>query len=141
MEPLGATASLLTLLASAGQSCKFLYALCVDFSEAPKDIQDQAVKLQSFDIVVQQLLKAYERLPSEFGVDIELREQIALFESEVTSMRIRVERRLDASRQGRKRQLRESCKWLLFDRQMTKFLQSADHWSLIMSHAAMAAQM
>lgn len=141
MEPVGATASMLTLLAAAGQSCKFLYTLSVDLSEAPKDIQNQAVKLQSFDLTVQQLLKAYEKLPPEFEVDARLRAEIARFESEVTSMRIKIERKLDASRQSRKHQFRESCKWLLFDRQMTKFLQSADHWSLIMSHAAMTAQM
>jgi hypothetical protein len=90
---------------------------------------------------VQQLIKAYEKLPSEFEVDARLQGEIVRFECEVTSMKVKIERKFEALRQGRKQQLRESCKWLLFDRQMAKFLQSAEHWSLIMSHAAMTAQM
>lgn len=141
MEPVGASASILTLLGATGESCKFIYNLYVDLSDAPKDIQTQTKKFQSFNLTIQQLIVAYEKLPSDFEVDIRLQKEIATFQIEVTSMKIRLERRFDAMRQSRSLRWKECCKWLLFDRQLNKFLNTMDHWYMIMNQAATIAQM
>jgi hypothetical protein len=141
MEPIGLAASILTLLTAAGESCKFLHHVYVDLREAPQGMRTQATKLQCFALSIHQSIDTYKKLPKEFEIDLRLRDEIEQFEREISAMKVKIESRLDASNQGRRQRAKQSCKWLLFDREMNKFLQSVDHWSNIMSQVTAVAQL
>lgn len=141
MEPIGVSASILTLLNAAGESCKFLYNLYIDLEGAPEEIRAQAIKLQCLNLAVHQLVESYKKLPKEFEVDPRVADEVKQFEGQVTSMQRKIQRKSTKVSQGRRQRAWQSCKWLLFDRQMNRFLQSVDHWSIIINQAAIAAQM
>ena len=141
MEPLGLAASILTVLAAAGGSCKYLHNILLDLTEAPHDVQVQAMKLKCLEITVQQLIQAYQKLPQGFQIEPWLHEEFEKFERQVTRMKTKMENRAGLMIESRRKRWRESCKSILFDREMNKFLVSVDHWSLVMAHAASSAQL
>jgi len=141
MEPVGFSASIITLLAAAGGSCKYLHNLLLDFTEAPHDVQVQAMKLKCLEITVQQLIRAYQKSPCGFEAETWLQEEFKHFERQVTTMKAKMEKRAGLMGRGRTKRWKESCRWMLFDREMNKFLLTVDHWSLILTHATSTAQL
>jgi len=141
MEPLGLAASILTVLAAAGGSCKYLHNILLDLTEAPHHVQVQATKLKCLEITVRQLIQAYQKPPQGFQVEPWLREEFEKFERQVTTMKAKMGNRAELMVGTRRKRWRESCKFILLDREMNKFLVSVDHWSLIMAHAASSAQL
>jgi hypothetical protein len=140
-ELIGVLASILTLLAAAGQSCKFFYDKYVGFSDVPEDVQRIATRLYFLHSTIRQLIEAYKKLPKNFIIDTQLQNSVAQFDCEVRSMSLEIEGILKAMSQGKGEQLQERCKRMLYHKQMNKFHHSVDYWSSVMTHAVMAAQL
>lgn len=141
MEPLGATASILTVLGGAGKTCKFLYDVFHDLADAPHDIRSQSEKLERLDWTIHHLVQAYTKLPQDFQLDPHLQRGILEFTDDIALIRAKVERKVASLKRGRGHVAHESCKWLLFDWQMRRFFGSMDHWDKILTRTTLAAQM
>lgn len=141
METIGLAASILALLIAAEKSCVFIHDVYVDLRDAPKDIRTQATKLDCLALMMRQLGETYKKLPKEFEIDIWLLHEIEEFDREIGATKAKVKSRLDRIEQGKKQKLKESYKWLLFDKEMKKFFESVDRWSMIISQAATVVQL
>jgi hypothetical protein len=141
MEIVGGTASILTLLAAAGSACKFIYSVSLDLDEAPRDIKVQDARLRRLDWTIHHLTEIYRKLPQDVQVDAELLKDVQSFKDEITSLKVKIENKISKLDRGRRQAVKESCKWILFDRQLEKFAESLDHWDKILSQMALAAQM
>ena len=140
MEPIGGTASVLTLLAAAGGTCKFLYSTFSDLADAPRNIQACNAKLRRLDMSVQRLLQAYQKLPPDFALDEQLWDEFTRFKKEIDSFKTTIEAKGAKVKKSRRQAVRESCKWLLFDRHLTRFSESLDHWNQFLCQTAQATQ-
>jgi hypothetical protein len=141
MEVVGGTASILTLLGAAGGACKFIYKVSLYLNDSPRDIKVQNARLRRLDMTIHHLIEIYRKLPQAFQVDAELLKDLGSFKDDITSLKTKIESSLSKSNRGRRRAVKESCRWLLFDRQMEQFAESLDHWDKVLSQMGQAAQM
>lgn len=136
MDPVSFSASVLTLLAAAGQTCSFVHNFIIDISGAPSEIIDQTVKLQCLQRTISQLIQAYGALPSDLQLDPDLIYHLLKFNQEIKQVRTRIQNSSVGLERNRTRHLWERCRWLLSDRQLYKFYKSLDQWNMIFSQAA-----
>jgi hypothetical protein len=140
MDPVSATASILTLLGAAGGSCKFLFNFLHDLSDAPHDIQVQNKKLGCLYETLTALSQMYAQLPADFQSHPHLQGKLLEFAQDLGKVRGRIEVKTTALGKGRRHKVQESFKWLFFDRQLKKLFDSLDHWDMVLSQAMMASQ-
>lgn len=142
MDPLSASASVLTLLAAAGSSCGFLHSLVVNISDAPQDIKRQNETLRCLHHTLMHLSQIYASLPEEHRLETPLHEWISNFATEVSSIRSKVDDRAKSLQKGQRiRRFQESLRWIPFDRHLRKFFESLDHWNVVFQQACAALQM
>lgn len=140
MDPLSASASVLTLLGAAGGTCKILYGLIIDFKDAPKEIEWQNKKLQRLLKNITCLLKICDKLPKELELATYF-ECMQEFVQEINMINVDIERRKISLSRGKTARVKEICKWLLHDRHLRRFFDNLEHYNTILSHAISAAQM
>jgi hypothetical protein len=141
MDPISFTASLLTLITAAGQSCKVISEFVLDIHDAPKDIHAQSNKLQCLQQSFRHLFGVFIALPPDLQLDTVLQQNLVSFTQEIDSFTTKVQGmgiRLD---QGRVQHAWERVKWLASDRDLKRFNQSLDHWDRVFAAAATAAQL
>jgi hypothetical protein len=142
MDPVSVSASVVTLLAAAGGSCKFLHAFVLDIADAPQDIRKQNEMLNCLTHTLTRLSQVCSEIPENFRFETPLHEWIARFSTEVSSTRDRIEVRAASLDHGRYiRRIQGSFRWVIFDRQLRKFYGSLEHWNIVFSQACNALQM
>jgi hypothetical protein len=140
MDPVSATASVVTLLSVTSGTIKVVYNLLIAFVDAPHEIMMQIRSLESFCTTINSLRNAYERIPDEFALKVDLGGIEELVE-EAKSLTTKLNTQTVRITSGHIGRARESCKWMLFDRQSRKFFKSLGRWDIILSQALWAAQM
>ena len=142
MEPLSATASVLTLLAAAGSSCGFLHTFVVNIADAPQDIKRQNETLRCLQHTLMHLSQIYSNIPENHRMETPVHDWISNFAPEVSSIRSKVEGRAKSLQKGHRiRRIQESLRWIMFDRHLRKFYESLDHWNAVFQQACAAVQM
>ncbi|KAH8725180.1 ankyrin repeat-containing domain protein [Phaeosphaeriaceae sp. PMI808] len=139
MDPVSTTASIITLLGATGGTIKVLYNTLHAIVGAPREIRMQSKTLESFCLTITSLTQVCETLPDNFPLHVNLC-GIEEFINEAKKMENRLKTkaaRVQCSNIGK---LHESCKWLLFDRQLEKFFNSLEHWNIILSQALWVVQ-
>jgi ankyrin repeat protein len=138
MEPISATASVLTLLGAIGGTLKFVYNTIVDISDAPHEIQMQSKKLRSLYGVITCLVQVYENLPAEHTAGLQI-SGIEDFVHDLGLLKLKLEAKSSKLQNSQAHRIRESCKWLLLDRRMKKFFDSLDEWNIVLTQALWVA--
>jgi hypothetical protein len=141
MDPISLTASLLTLIAAAGQSCKVITEFVLDIHDAPKEIHAQLVKLQCLQRSFCQLLGVFRSLPPDFQLGTDLKRELTSFVQDIDNFKEKVKVKGIRLGQGRVQHAWERVKWLANDRDLKKFNQSLDEWDRIFAASASAAQL
>jgi len=140
MDPISVSASIITLLAAASSCCNFVHKVIINVADAPHDIRIHIKKLECLQGTLTCLVEIHPRLPPGFELAENLRDGIKEFAQDMCSLHMRVQAKIHSMEHGKGRRIRESCTWL-FDRHMRRSLDSLDHWHIILSQAASAAQM
>lgn len=147
MDPISIPASLVTLLAASGSTCRVLHSLILNLKDAPGDIRLQNKKLQCLTGTITCLLQVYNVLSKDAQLKAHLTELephvrgVSDFIQEISSIEAKIQRKKASLSRGRVSHAKESCKWLLFDRQLKKFFDNLEHYNIILSHALWAAQL
>ncbi|RYN49030.1 hypothetical protein AA0114_g6842 [Alternaria tenuissima] len=141
MDPISFTASLLTLITVAGQSCKVISEFVLDIHDAPKDIYAQSIKLQSLQQSFDYLLSVFSALPPDLQLDTVFQQNLVSFTQEIDGFTAKVKEMGIRMGQGRVQHAWERVKWLASDRDLKRFNQSLDHWDRVFAAAAAAAQL
>lgn len=141
MDPLSASASILTILGAAGGSVKFLHQFILDFKDTPTELRSYSSHLECLHCTITCLMQVYDNLPPTFRLDARIAGWAAEFMEETTAVRSILEKKVVSMSEGRGQRVRESLRWMLFDRKVRKFFASLEHWNMIFSHAAAASQM
>ena len=140
MDPLSASASVLTILGAAGGTCKILYDLIVDFKDAPEDMKWQNRKLQRLQENLICLLKTCDKLPNELQLATHF-DGMLEFVQQINVINVDIERRTTSLSRGKTARVKEIGKWLLQDRHLKRFFDNLEHYNTILSHAISAAQL
>lgn len=141
MDPISFTASLLTLITAAGQSCKVISEFVLDIHDAPKDIYAQSIKLQCLQQSFHHLLSVFAALPPDLQLDTVLQQNVISFTQEIDRFTAKVQGMGIRMDQGRVQHAWERVRWLASDRDLKRFNQSLDHWDRVFAAAAAAAQL
>lgn len=143
MDPISFTASVLTLLAAAGGSCKFLYNFVLDISDAPSEIYSQNIKLRSLHRTFLSLIQFYESpdLPPELQLDSDLRANLLRFIDAIGVFKTRIQKRGRRLDRNRRHHAWERLIWLSSDRELHKFYSSLDSWDTIFRNTASGTTM
>jgi hypothetical protein len=143
MEPVSFTASVLTLLAAAGGSCKFLYNFVLDVSDAPSEIYSQNSKLSSLHRTFLGLIQIYEspELPPELQLDSDLHKNLLRFIDAIDAFKTKIQRRGRRLDRNRRHHAWERLIWLSSDRELHKFYSSLDNWDIIFRNAVSGTTM
>lgn len=141
MDPISASASMLTILSAAGGSVKFIHSFIISLQDAPSELRAHNAQLDCLHRTIAFLEKVCTELPKDFQLDASLHTHIVNFTREVNLVRAIVEEKNAMMGKGRGYRIRESFRWLLFDRQLKKFFNSLDHWHTIFSQAISASQL
>ena len=94
MDPLSASASVLTVLGAAAGTCKVLYDFIIEFKDAPEEIKWQNRKLRRLEENITCLLKVCDKLPKELQLATHFH-GIQEFVQEVNTINVDIERRKD----------------------------------------------
>ncbi|CAI6340834.1 unnamed protein product [Periconia digitata] len=142
MDPVSASASILTLVGAAGGSCKFLHSFILDIADAPREIRISNQKLcclaRSFDC----LTNVYSKVPSHYRIDSTVVHELELFIQEIfTINKVVKSKAASLIDEGSVKQLWHSFRWLLFDRRLQKFFASLEHWNIVFSQAVAISQL
>jgi hypothetical protein len=140
MDPLSASASVLTVLGAAAGTCKVLYDFIIEFKDAPEEIKWQNRKLRRLEENITCLLEVCDKLPKELQLVTHFH-GIQEFVQEVNTINVDIERRKDLLGRGKTARVKEICKWLLLDRHLRRFFDNLEHYNTILSHAISAAQL
>lgn len=130
-DPISFTASVLTLLAAAGGSCKFLYNFVLDIQDTPVEIQTQTIKLRCLHQTISNVIRVYDGLPQEIQLESHVRSDIVGFIEEIENIKTSVHEKDRKLNLGRMHHWKEKLKWLSYDRQITKFYSSLDQWEKV----------
>jgi len=141
MDPLSVSASIITLLAAAGGSCKFVYNSIFDIADAPAEVQSYRSRLECLERTFSTLLQIYSTLPQDIQVDTVLQNRLVEFGKEIQAMKRSIGAKDNLVRLSYGHRMRERCKWLLHDRQLQKFLCSLEQWDLVFSQAIASIHM
>jgi len=141
MDPLSASASVLTLLAIALNSCKFLYNFLLDVRDAPAEICAQRVRLQCISRTFLDLSGIYSTLLNHGADDALLKQHLSEFLVEIQNIENKLGVRDNGNELGRGQRFRERCRWILRDRRLRTFLSSLEQWDRIIRQAASAVQL
>jgi hypothetical protein len=140
MDPVSAVASIITLLAAAGSSCRFLHDFIHTLAEAPAEMQSQNTRLESLHRAFSNLLQIYSSLPQDTPVDTVLTSRINEFIREISTVKERVVANNVLITPGRRHNIRARFKWLASDHQLQKFLASLQQWNVVFSQEMLAVQ-
>jgi len=135
LDPISATASVITLLGAAGQTCKVLYNFFLDIADAPSEIRDHSIRLECLHRTLSTLVQVYSELPENVPTDAPLCSRITEFMKEAEKARDKFSGR-DCSPLS----IRERLRWFSSDRQLRKFFTSLTQWDIIFTQAILAAQ-
>jgi hypothetical protein len=141
MDPFSASASLLTILGAAGSSIKCIHQLVLNFKDAPADIEGYRNHLECLYQTITCLTRVYKTLPPDFQLDARISRCLREFTKETGEVHSKLERKLVSMGESRGHRMRESFRWLLFDRKVKKYFASLEHWNTILSQTAAALQM
>ena len=86
LDPISATASIITLLGAAGGTCKFLYNFFLGIVDAPSEIRDYSIRLEYLYRTLSTLVQVYSELPKDLATNALLCSWIVEFmrEAELT---------------------------------------------------------
>jgi hypothetical protein len=141
MDPISATASLLTILGTAGGSIKSIHQLVLDYKDAPAEIQNYKIHLECLQHTVTRLIHVHEALPTTYQFDAHVAKCVIELMDEISSVQSLLERRSISMSESRGHRIRESLRWLLLDRRVKKFFTQVEHWNRVLANAAAASQM
>lgn len=140
MDPISTAASVITLLGAAAGTIKVIHEAINSIIDAPKDIRTQCERLGCLSITLASVVQTCKQLPDDCQLDLEL-----CGISELVKDAISLEGKLKARRTRMIRnslgRVHESCKWLLFDRQLRRFFESLDQWNTILLQTLGVIQM
>lgn len=140
MDPISSAASVITLLGAAAGTIKVIHDAVNSIIDAPRDIRTQSERLGFLSITLASIVQTCKQLPGDCQLDLELCgigelvKDAILLEGKLSARGTRMVR----SSLGR---VHESCKWLLFDRQLKRFFEYLDQWNTILSQVFLVAQM
>jgi hypothetical protein len=143
MDPVSFSASILTLLITAGNSCQRIHDLMVGISDAPYEIHSQTAKVRCLHQTISNLIRVYDLpdLPPDLKMDSVLRVHIEDFLFEIERINSKVQSKGQMLQKSRGQNIWARVKWLLSDRQMRKFYESLDRWNAIFSQAVSATHL
>ncbi|CAG5165756.1 uncharacterized protein ALTATR162_LOCUS6835 [Alternaria atra] len=139
MDPVSTIASVITLVGATGGTIKVIHDTITSIKDAPKDIRRQCKRLECLCVTLNSIVRTCQHLPDDCQVDIDLCgieefiEEAQVLEANLSDRRTRVAGRNIAK-------LHESCKWLLFDRQLKRFFESLDQWDSVLPQALLVVQ-
>lgn len=140
MDPISTAASIITLFGAAGATFRAIHDLINDISEAHQEIKAQCQIIGSFCLTLTNLLQFCANLPDEFPLDLDLC-GVQEFISKAENMEAQLKAKLENAKGNRARKFRESCKWLLFDRSLDRFMRSLSRWNDVLTQALLITQM
>lgn len=142
MDPVSVSASVITLLAAAGGSCKFLHTFVLDITDAPQEIRKQNEILKCLTHTLMYLSQVCGEISENFCSESGLPEWITRFNTEVSSTRDRIEAKATSLARGRYiRRMQCNFRWITFDRHLRKFYGSLEHWNIVFSQGCSALQL
>jgi hypothetical protein len=140
MDPLSITASAITLLGATGGTIRVVCDAMKTFKDAPREIKAQSKSLEAFCLTIDKLKQVCKQIPDEFplmldlcGIE-ELIEEAQLLERKLKTKSVHA----TAGNVGR---VRESCNWVLSEKQSQKFFKSLNTWNIILTQALSVAQL
>ncbi|KAH8883402.1 ankyrin [Thozetella sp. PMI_491] len=132
MDPLSITASALTLLAAASESCKSASKLYRQLSNAPADIREQSVSLEALSHTFGRLLTLLKDLPPPVVPSSTLVERLQEFLADIREAQIVVEEFNSLLGQGRARETLARVKWTATSHGKVKiFSRQTKQWNAI----------
>ncbi|KAA8620506.1 hypothetical protein PtrSN002B_010282 [Pyrenophora tritici-repentis] len=140
MDPISTAASVVTLLGAAAGTIKVIHDTINSIIDAPKDIQRQSERLRCLSITLAGVVQTCKQLPDDCQLNLELC-GIDGFIQDAILLEVQLKARGTRMIGSSLGKVHESCKWLLFDRQLKRFFESLDQWNTILLQTLGVIQM